>query len=159
MFSCWKNPSPTGFLSILTASLRSSVPAAPCFWFLFSIIPLSYVSASPAHRSSVQQPKLWANGHPCVLKSEGSKKKKLLYANYPLLQNGVSVQNGITQANFRPTEITISFHSFHSKGSLCFCGQKQLQSYLLHPSLDAKCNGSGLPPECLFLVRPFNITH
>jgi len=47
----------------------------------------------------------------------GTKKKKMKYTDYSFIQNGVSVQNGITQTMFRPREIAISFHSFHSKSS------------------------------------------
>lgn len=74
------------FLSILTASLRSSVPAAPCFLFLFSIIPSCYVSASLAHSAAVRALSKWA---PLHLEKLGERKKKeMLCANYSLLQNG-----------------------------------------------------------------------
>lgn len=61
------------FLSILTASLRSSVPAAPCFLFLFSIIPSCYVSASLAHSAAVRALSKWA---PLHLEKLGEERKR-----------------------------------------------------------------------------------
>lgn len=71
----------------------------PCSTLLLVFIQhfsLSLHLSPPCPQNPGQQSNLWANGHPSVLKSGGSKKKKMLHANYSLLQNPVSVQNGIT---------------------------------------------------------------
>lgn len=111
-------------------------------------LPLFYILPFLTYRIPLQQSKVWPNWHLCALQSGGVRKCAMWTIHLCKMASLCKI------ASLRPYSVSQKLKFLSTlvipKQVLCLCGKLELQSYLIHSSLNAKWDDSGLPTKCCF---------